>query len=260
MMSERRGYGFVEPGAVALVSGVTGDLLLPAIVVASGEDTLTVVPLHPEVEHATEWDLVLDTDVLGYAAIAQVWNYGSVLVEQCRDVVARLGANPWRQVQRLLSAAVGGQPAPGDLPVGPPTLSPDDPRLLFQDAEAEAAHEFWQPALALAGAATLGELVRHRREEVQVDPAELPEGGANWLKPLELDAIDLRSAVPPAGLAALLRRLGLRASTRLRTIVRSTIEASSPQLARGSADVDDQRVSTDAYLDAVFSELEGDVE
>lgn len=257
MMSDQHGHRPVDAGAVILLEGTSEERLLPAIVAAlTADDCVTVVPLHPAVEYATEWDLLLDANVLGYRAMAQVWNYGTVLREQCSEVIAHLAVEQRSDVERLLLAATTGSTAPPELEVGPPARSAGDPRLLFQDSEAEAAHDFWQPALALAGAATLGELVRHRRDEVKLDPAELPGVGATWLDPVERDAIDLRSSVPATALAALLRRLGLMASARLRGIVRTTIEATAPEFARGSRATEETRLSTDAYLDAVFTELE----
>ena len=44
---------------------------------------------------------------------------------------------------------------------------------MFQDAQAELAHSFWGPALALAGAETLGQLVHHRREELRIATGEI---------------------------------------------------------------------------------------
>ena len=65
-------------GAVALISAPDSDLLMPAVAMAFAEDrTVSVVPVTSEVRHATEWDLFLDASVLGYGAVAEVWNYGS---------------------------------------------------------------------------------------------------------------------------------------------------------------------------------------
>jgi hypothetical protein len=120
---------------------------------------------------------------------------------------------------------------------------------LIQDEHAERAAAFWEPALALAGAATLGEVVRHRREEVHVDV--LP----SWLDSLERDELDLPRAVPSSSLADLVRQLGLGASRRLRQIARSTIEAQAPALARGKSRAE-TAAENERYLDELMAALE----
>jgi hypothetical protein len=253
-------YRGLTTGAVTLVSAPGADLLMPAIAMAfSDDETVTVVPVSSEARHATEWDLVLDDSVLGYVAMAEVWNYGSVLPEQCREVVAVLDPNLLGALEQLVEAAVAGRSVPGHLAVGAPVLTDDDPRLLFQDAEAEAIHAYWRPVLKLAGAATLGEVVRHRRDELG-DAAAVRElaGAADWLEPLERDELDIRRALPATTLRELFRRLGLGASARLRAIAATTIESASPAIARYGGTDDDVPVDTDTYLDAVFDDLEND--
>lgn len=257
-MSECSKRRVVTPGTVTLVGGPAAGALMPVIAVALRDDTVTVVPVSHEINRATEWDLLLDADVLGYPAIAQAWNFGSVLAEQCREVFTVVDPEVYTGLQRLFAAAVAGEGVPANLPVGAPVLTADDPRLLSQDADAEVAHRFWEPALTLAGAATLGELVRHRREELAKADAELRHlsGDCGWLPAFERDELDLRRALPARTLGALLRALGLRTSARLRAIARTTVEAGSPSFARGVDDRDVPAQDADAYLDDVFAELE----
>jgi hypothetical protein len=250
-------HGLV-PGAVALISTTVDDGLMPVIAVAPGDDTISVIPLSPAVQNATEWDLELPAEVLGYRAIAEVWNYGSILPEQCGELVATVTPEILEGLQTLFRAALSSDPVPNGLRVGPPVLDDDDPRLLAQDADADLAHSFWEPALALAGAATFGEFVRHRRLELDVAAAELETtSGANgWLADVEDDTLDLRQALPSHALVEVLRRLQVGASARLRAIVRSTLEGTSPQFARGRASAEPPPIDADEYLDAVFAELE----
>jgi hypothetical protein len=245
-------------GVVTLVSAPDADLLMPAIAVALPEDeTVTVVPVSADVRLATDWDLLLDPSVLGYRAIAEVWNYGSVLPEQCVEVVGTVDDLVFAAMKAMIAAAIAGEPAPSGVPIGPAVVADDDPRLLFQDAEAEAVHVFWQPTLRLAGALTLGEVVRHRRDEAEVAArVDALAGATEWLEPLERDELDIARRLPSTTLADLLRHLGLGASARLRSIASTTLQASSPAIARGPAS-GEPPVDAEAYLDAVFAELEG---
>jgi len=247
----------LAPGAVGLITDAFAEQLLPAVVVRHGDGAVSVVPLSPAVQYATEWDLRIPADALGYAVIAEVWNYGTVLAEQCLEVVGTLSAASLTALEQLVNAATAGSAAPDSVPVGPPVLDDADPRLLFQESEAEQAHAFWEPALALAGAATLGELLRHRREELAIAAVALEgiSGETGWLDAVEEDSVDPRQALPARALASVLRRLQIGASTRLRTLMRSTLEGHSPQFARVLAPGESPTIDADAYVDAIFDEL-----
>jgi hypothetical protein len=142
-----------------------------------------------------------------------------------------------------------GQDPPDGIATGPPVLDDADPRLLFQDAESEALRPFWAPVLTLSGAATLGELVRHRRIELGLGDDIVPE-----LAGIERDSSYLPALMPARELAALMRRLRIRGSRRLGTLTRSTLEALQPSLARGA--VPSQAPSPDAYVQDLLRVLE----
>jgi hypothetical protein len=262
-MSDRR----VTPGTVAAIGEPACDELLPVVVLAEGEDALTVVPVSERVDLATEWDLVLPVQALGYQAIVEVWNYGSVLPEQLDEVLAELEPETFSGLRSLARAAAsGGEPLAG-VAVGPPVLDDADPRLLFQDAEAERCKVFWGPALTLAGALTIGQLVAHRREELALATNELETvaTGSGWLSRLERDELDLRRSLPPASLAALMRRLHIGASRRLGQIAAFTLETQhggrgGAALARKSdigTSADDDALPVDQYVDAFLQDLGG---
>ncbi|MGO9956183.1 MAG: hypothetical protein ACLP50_09435 [Solirubrobacteraceae bacterium] len=262
-MSEPRPswWGEVAAGSVVLLSALEGDELLPAVVRRVTEDAVTVVPVSGEVHMATEWDLLLGREVLGYAAMVRVWNFGTVLPEQIVDVAAVLGEHEHVALNALAQAARSGGEVPAGVQAGPATLDDADPRLVHQDADADLVHRFWAPALALAGAETLGQLVNHRREELRVAVAELESvtGQRGWLPDLEADQLDLRRTLPAGALAALLRRLRLGASRRLARIATWTIEAQAPTFARRGLEPEDGDVpSTSEYVAAMLRELEGD--
>jgi hypothetical protein len=256
-------------GSLVLIGAPESDRLLPAIVIAFGEEGLTVVPVSPEVALATEWDLQLPASILGYPAIAQIWNHGQVLPEQIVEELASLPADQLTPVQALMRAANSSSQPPKDLPVGSPVIDEQDPRLLFQETEAEDAHPFWEPTLTLAGAATLGQLIRHRRQEIALEPEQIERasGVAGWLGNLESDTLALPGELSAGALAAAMRSLRVGASSRLARILRWTIQASGPTtgaaLARGARDTrhdPDSDIDVDGYIAEFMRELGQDPE
>jgi hypothetical protein len=253
-------HGRAVRGEVALVSDSRGEELLTSIVLGGGDDVLTVVPVSSQTNLATEWDLLIPASVLGYPAAAQTWNFGTVLPEQVREVVATLDPTTFDAVTDLVLAAATTGAVPEGMTVGAPVLDDADPRLVVQDAQAEANRIFWAPAMALAGAATLGQLVHHRREELQVAAEDVEALGETrgWLADFERDSLDVRAVLPSHALAGLMRRLQIGASGKLRAIARATIEAQAPALARGESGraIHQDLPNAAQYLDEFLSELE----
>jgi hypothetical protein len=218
---------------------------------------------------AGDWDMFLARDVLGYQVIAETWNHGRVLPEQIEETVTCLGPETWAQLSGLLRALASGEERPVGLEVGPAIVGSADPRLRFQDEESERVHAYWQPSLALAGAASLGQLVAHRRAEFRLASEDL-EGLSlqepGWLEALERDELDIRTTLPVLTLAELMQRLRVRASKRLGRLALTTIQA----FAGGSGQVGEstafarrrqgmQNSSSDTspqeYVDAFLDEL-----
>lgn len=245
-------------GEVGLIREPRKLELLVVAAVSRTEELLAVVPISDAVGDASEWDMAFPRELLGYAAIAEAWNHGWILPEQAFTTIAAVPASLMDGLRRLVKAAATSGKPPADLEVGPPILSAEDPRLLFQEEESERASRFWEPALVLAGAATLGELVRHRREELRLAETDLEAeiGQPGWASGLERDALDVRHVLPPVALAALFRRLEIGASRRLRRIARTTLEAQTPSFARHGGSGDDPGI--EGYLDEFLSELSDD--
>jgi hypothetical protein len=249
-------------GSLALIEEPCAEELLIVIVLGEGEDGLTVVPVSPTVRMATEWDLYLPEELLGYPAVAQVWNQGLILPEQAAETVASVPPSTLDGLTRLVQAANASSDVPPGLTVGPPVLDQQDPRLLHQDAESQTALAYWGPTLALAGSSTLGQLVRHRRDELQVPSEDIealarPDG---WLGELEADTLDVARRLPAAALAGTMHMLRIAASRRLARIARWTIEAQAPgrsaALARQSAPGEPAEVlDVDGYVEDFMREL-----
>ncbi len=236
-------------GTAVLVSNVDDSELVAVIVVAATEEGLAVVPISDEVRMGTDWDLFLPQHLLGYAAIAQTWNHGLVLAEQVRDSIAQLDSGVLADLHRMVHAASRSDGPPLDVLHGPPALDAGDPRLLFQEEVAEQLLGFWEPAMSLAGAATLGEAIRQRRLELG-----LPEDMAPGMPELERDVLYLPRAMAAKDLATILRRLRIRASQRVALLARLTLEMQVPAIPRGGTPV--ENLSPTAYVLDLLEELE----
>lgn len=223
--SQRRELG-PEPGlgSVYAVRGPRSDeYLLAALVDWDGEEAV-VVPLSDEVRNATDWDLLLEPELLGYRAMAEVWNHGTVLVEQLSEKIAELGERA-AALEALYAAALDGDELATTLPVGPRILSEIDPRNTFQEQEGERAAVYWQPANQLAGVRSVFELVRVQRDELDIAPEELGAVEPGALEQLEAGKLDIGNQVPVAALAELLKRLQVAASRRLEQLIAAAVVA-----------------------------------
>ncbi len=205
-------------GSVYAIHGPLSDEYLLGALVDWDEEEAVVVPVSDDVRYATNWDLLLDEQLLGYRAMAEVWNQGTVLVEQLDEKIGELGE--WASaLEALYTAAREGTDLTTPLPVGPAVLSAIDPRNAFHDQEGERTAVYWQPANLLAGVENVFELVRLQREELEIEPETLGGVDANTLEQLEAGKVDIGNEVPAAVFANLLRRLELSASRRLEQLI-----------------------------------------
>lgn len=205
-------------GSVYVIHGPLSDEYVLGALVDWDDEEAVVVPLSDEVRFATNWDLLLEQKLLGYPAMAEVWNHGTVLVEQLREKIAELGAAV-AALEALYAAALDGTELTTALPVGPPVLSEIDPRNAFQDQEGERTTVYWQPARVLAGVESAFDLVRAQREDLGVAPAALGAVEPRALEQLEAGNLDLVNEIPVTALAELLHRLQVAASRRLQRLI-----------------------------------------
>lgn len=224
--SEREA-GAPEPvlGGVYAIHGPLTDEYLIGALVDWDEEEAVVVPLSDAVRFSTNWDLLLERALLGYEAMAEVWNHGTALVEQLEEKLGELG--PWTDaLEAVYAAALESALPPTKLSVGPPVLDEADPRLLFQEQEGERAAIYWQPATLLAGVESLGELVHLQREELGLGLDELGEiVEPPTLETLEAGKLDLFHQLPSEALIALMKRLAVDPSRRLKELIRQGVES-----------------------------------
>jgi hypothetical protein len=210
-------------GSVYAIHGPMRDEYLLGALVDWDEEEAVVVPVSHETRFATNWDLLLDEQLLGYRAMAEVWNHGTVLVEQLNEKIAELG--DWSgALTTLYEAALESRELLASVPVGPPVLSDVDPRLRFQGEEGERAAGYWQPAILLSGVENVFELVRLQRDELGLEADEL-DVEPTTLEALERGTLDIGNEIPVPAFGALLRRLQLDASRRLEQLVATAVLA-----------------------------------
>jgi hypothetical protein len=139
-------------GEVCIAEGEQADgTLLVCVALGWGEEayprTVVVAPVSPEIENASDSDLILGTDEpLGYPAIVEVWNHGTLLGDQLVERLGVLNEETRRSLDALYEAVLSGETSPTGVPVGVEIVADDDPRAIFQEEESERARPFWQAA------------------------------------------------------------------------------------------------------------------
>jgi hypothetical protein len=195
-------------GAIHTVSTPGEDIFLLGLIVDLGEEQATIFPLSLETNCAGDWDILLAPAVLGYPAIIEAWNQIDVLAEQLREQLALVPDA--ESVIDLYDRALVGEPAPPELPQGPPLSSGDDPRHAFREREHQRVRPYAEPARRMNAAATMGALLRQARVEQGRKEAEVAVAiglEASELRRLEEDQEDLRARIPINRFADLLDEL-----------------------------------------------------
>lgn len=198
--------------------------------VALGEDAgvIEVVPVGDEPRFATDRDLLLGADVLGYETMAEAWHPGEILTDDVNEVLGRLDDKTYDLLVELVDAVEDAADTPTNVPTGPPVVSDDDVRHDFQRQEAQRARPFFASAAALRGADRVAALLTRASEEEGVSKSHLSrrfgpmvENNHNWVDDLFAERIDVRE-IPGRTLGALFAEFEFRPTQRLGWIVRSS--------------------------------------
>lgn len=209
------------PGALHAVWGPeTGELLVAAILELDQREAL-VVPLSPEVHLAGDWDLLLG-DQMPYAAMLEVWNHLHVLREQIMEQVGQLAQGLVVLLSEAFGAFMSSEEFPDGISQGPELVSEQDARHRFRDTEAARARHFSESWRVLFAAQTFGGVLQSRREDYELDLAELSEDvdlSQSSLGRMEQDEEDLVAQVARTKLERLVKRLELPSSGRLLDLV-----------------------------------------
>jgi hypothetical protein len=139
----------VMPGTIWIADDGEGlgfrELL--AVVARSRRDSrlVLVVPISEEVEQATDLDLPLDAETLGYPAQLAVWNHGWIYDDQLYSPIGSLDKRLREEMTDLYRWLVAGGERPALRAIGgPPIVSPTDHRNLRRDEERERLQSLWR--------------------------------------------------------------------------------------------------------------------
>src|SRR5947209_5807600 len=75
----------VRPWTFSLLSTLEDGARVVVLVLSVDSEAAYIVPVSGETRFAAEWDVLLDSSVLGYEAIIECWNTGWVLAEQLQE-------------------------------------------------------------------------------------------------------------------------------------------------------------------------------
>jgi len=231
-----------SPGEVWSVRATSahghGQLLLAVIAAPASEDAVAVIPLSEDSRVATEWDLVIPAEVLGYTVLAQAKLTGTVAPDQLAQRLSSLPDRVLIELEELSTAAEqGASIPPAHLPVGPWVLDETDERLRVRahNAHALAAylHASYEDPLSEWG--TFSSIVLRQSTALGVALEEILD--APWASKLASGEIDLLGQVPARRIATLLAELHIRWGERVRDgLYRMVLEHySPPEVIHGAA-------------------------
>lgn len=223
-----------SPGDVWSVRATSADgheqLLLAVIAALVSEDTVAVIPLSEDSRVATEWDLIIPAEVLGYTVLAQAKLTGTVVPDQLAQRLSSLPEHVLTELEELSTAAAqGASIPPAHLPVGPWVLDEADERLQVRVHNAHALsaylHASYEDPLSEWG--TFSSIILRQSTALGVALDEILD--APWASKLASGEIDLLGQVPARRIAALLAELHIRWGERVRDgLYRMVLEHYSP--------------------------------
>ena len=111
---------------------------------AESEDRILVAPVVAEPELATERDLLIDSQALGYQAFVDLQNLGSLLRTQLVECLGTLSRPQAEGLVALYRWTLAGDSEPKGLPTGAAVLGEEDPRLLAAEERAEELRTLWR--------------------------------------------------------------------------------------------------------------------
>jgi hypothetical protein len=257
-----------QHGGVWAFWAPTADEYVIGAVIQADATELLIVPLLMETTWASDEDIVLPADVLGYAALAPVWAGDHVLAEQAAEPVDVLSESQSHLLRTAYDAFFSGQALPE--PGGPPVLGGRDPRVAAHAAIADDLRLLYAPWAMMQVADELGPVVAHRRADLGVSVDELDVEPKTWLA-FEAGEADPYAHISTKAMTNAVRRLDFVASRRIVQLAHASVLAhhrpDSTTSARAMArrrrgvtpparrDTDAARSAADRYADALAQEL-----
>jgi hypothetical protein len=260
------------PGGVWTFWAPAMDEYVVGAVLEADEPDVLIVPLLTETMWASEADLALPDDVLGYAALAPVWASDRVLVEQAVEAVSVLSEERLGALTAGYDTFFAGEPVAD--PGGPPVLSDEDPRLAAHATLADDLRPLYSPWSRLHVADELGPVLGQSRDNVGIDletwSAQLNLEPRLWAA-FEAGDADPYAGIPVAVMGRAVRALGLLESRRVVELAHASVLAhhvgetltAAPArarrrrgvLPRERRDLEAARIAADRYSAALAKEL-----
>jgi hypothetical protein len=216
----------VRPGSVwSFWAPESEEYLIGAVLDAAPVEML-IVPLLTETRWATESDVSLSIEVLGYPALAPVWAGDHVLAEQAAEPLNVLSEQTLDTLASGYQAIYAGQPLAD--PAGAAVLGPADPRVAAHAAIADELRPYFAPWSELQGSEELGPVLHARREDSGIDLEEWSEAidvpPSTWTR-FEDAELDPYAEIPTSAIAKAIRMLKLLPSERVVALAHASVEA-----------------------------------
>jgi transcriptional regulator with XRE-family HTH domain len=217
---------------------------------------IEVIAISEETKYATDDDVILPADFLGFAAVVHQQVRRLVLPEQLDVLLGSL-----EDAENLANGTT-------TLETGPPVLSEADPRLSLRAELVERWAPYCEPVESLRSTRTFGELLAKRRSAAGLERdglAAVVGISAGSVTAVEHEDPHAFESLEPRTLAAVLRELaiiaGTEAARRLRAAVVATGGIAQPEsqvafrTRSGRGRSDRARHEADRYVAAVLSHL-----
>lgn len=137
---------------------------------------LVAAPVSADVWVATDADLLLEADLLGYPAMADVANRGLLPEDALERYLGRMEHDVAEQLVMLDRAIADGAEAPAAARTGPVVLAEQDPRLVARRQRRERFAALWRAVGAEQPVTSLGErLAEAMSADAEWDRASLLE-------------------------------------------------------------------------------------
>jgi hypothetical protein len=202
------------------------DEYLVGAVLDTGPVEMLIVPLLTETRWATESDIALSIEVLGYPALAPVWAADHVLAEQAVEPLNVLSEQTLDILATGYQAIYAGQALAE--PAGSPVLGSEDPRVGAHASIADDLRPWFAPWSGLQGSEELGPVLHARREDAGIELEEWSEAidvvPATWIR-FEEAELDPYAEIPTSTIAKAIRLLKLLPSERIVRLAHASVEA-----------------------------------
>jgi hypothetical protein len=216
----------VRTGSVWSFWAPEADEYLVGAVLSAAPVEMLIVPLLRETRWATENDIELPMDRLGYPALAPVWAADHVLAEQAVEPLNILSERDLASLSDGYEAIYSGRALAE--PAGPIVLGPEDPRIAAHAAIADGLRAYFAPWSDLQDSEELGPVLHARREDAGIALEEWSENidvaPATWSR-FEGAELDPYAEIAPAAIAKAIRLLKLIASERIVDLAHTSVEA-----------------------------------